>query len=56
MYSRASMADSFITSPRFPVNVSFEPFPLLRLVSMNKISPPTDVHAKPVTTPAYLFP
>ena len=31
-YSCASIADSFITSPRFPVSVK-PPFPLLRLVS-----------------------
>ena len=55
-YSKASIADSFITSPRFPVNVRRPPFPRLKLVSTNKISPPTAVHASPVTTPAYSFP
>jgi hypothetical protein len=31
-----------------------EPFPLLKILSMNKISPPTLVHARPVTTPELL--
>ena len=53
MYSKASTADSFITSPRFPVNVRREPLPLLSEVSTKRISPPTAVQAKPVTTPAY---
>ena len=56
MYSSASMADSFITSPKLPVNVSRAPLPRLRLVSTKSISPPTAVHANPVTTPAYSFP
>src|SRR5699024_4239560 len=34
--------------------VSF-PLPLLREVSINKISPPTEVQASPVTTPATSF-
>ncbi len=51
--SKAITADSFITSPKFPVNVNLPPlFPLLKLTSINNISPPTEVHAKPVTTPA----
>ena len=54
-YSSASMADSFITEPRLPVRVSC-PFPRLRLVSTNRISPPTAVQASPVTTPAYSLP
>ena len=41
-----------ITSPKLPVNVSLPGFPLLSEVSMKRISPPTQVHAKPVTTPA----
>jgi len=28
------------------------PLPLERMDSINRISPPTEVHAKPVTTPA----
>lgn len=56
MYCMAIIADSFMTSPKFPVNVSFSPLLLLRLDSTNNISPPTAVHAKPVTTPAYSFP
>ena len=52
IYSNAKTADSFITSPKFPVSVNLLPFPLLRLVSIKRISPPTEVHANPVTTPA----
>ena len=53
------VADSFITLPKLPVIFRF-PFPLDKIDSINKISPPTRVHAKPVTTPAtslfsYLF-
>ncbi len=33
IYSSANMADSFITSPRFPVKVNFEPLPRLKLDS-----------------------
>ena len=51
----AMLADSFMTSPKLPVRVSL-PLPGLRLASINKISPPTDVQAKPVTTPATSFP
>ena len=50
MNSRAIVADSFITFPRLPVIVR-PPFPLERILSMNKMSPPTLVQAKPVTTP-----
>ena len=45
------VADSDITLPKFPVIESF-PFPFDNIDSINKISPPTLVHAKPVTTPA----
>ncbi len=45
------VADSFITFPKFPVMVN-APFPLDKIDSINKISPPTLVHANPVTTPA----
>ena len=55
-YCKASMADSFMTSPRLPVRVSFSPFPLIKLDSTKRISPPTAVQAKPVTTPAYPLP
>ena len=51
MYSIAMVADSFITFPKFPVILK-APFPLERMDSINKISPPTRVHANPVTTPA----
>lgn len=49
--SRARMADSFMTSPRFPVSVIL-PLPLLAAHSTKRISPPTAVQARPVTTPA----
>ena len=39
------------TSPKFPVKVIL-PLPLLAAHSTKSISPPTAVHAKPVTTPA----
>ena len=55
MYSKAIVADSFITVPKFPVKVSV-PFPLEINDSINKISPPTEVQARPVTTPATSFP
>ena len=45
------VADSFITFPKLPVKVRL-PFPLEIMDSINKISPPTLVQAKPVTTPA----
>ena len=45
------VADSFITLPKFPV-IFKPPFPLDKMDSINKISPPTRVHASPVTTPA----
>ncbi len=48
------MADSFITSPRFPVSVSL-PLPLVIEDSMNKTSPPILVQARPVTTPSVLW-
>ena len=49
-YWSAIVALSFITLPRLPV-IDIFPFPLLKIDSINKISPPTFVHAKPVTTP-----
>ena len=51
IYSKAIVTDSFITFPKFPVMV-IVPFPFEIKDSINKISPPTDVQAKPVTTPA----
>ena len=50
-YSSAMIALSFITSPKFPVRVNF-PFPGVSDVSINKMSPPVGVQARPVTTPA----
>ena len=47
MYSIAIVADSRITLPRFPVMVRL-PFPFESIDSINKISPPTLVQAKPV--------
>src|SRR3989449_4858522 len=46
----AACADSFITSPSCPVKVIW-PFPGIWIASMNMISPPTGVHARPVATP-----
>ena len=51
MYCKAIVADSFITVPKLPV-IERDPFPLDKIDSINKISPPTCVQAKPVTTPA----
>ena len=55
-YCNAITADSFITSPRLPVSVSFSAFAFDSEDSINKISPPTAVHASPVTTPMNSFP
>ena len=52
-YVKAAVADSFITSPNCPVNVK-PPFPFIFDDSINKISPPAAVHAKPVTTPGFV--
>lgn len=46
----ARWADSFITSPSWPVRVSW-PSPSIRLASTNMISPPYGVQAKPRATP-----
>src|SRR6266576_4281331 len=46
----AACADSFITSPSWPVSVIW-PLPGIRIASMNMMSPPTGVHASPVATP-----
>ena len=51
IYSRAIIADSFIILPKFPV-IERSPFPSEIDDSINNISPPTEVHANPVTTPA----
>ena len=51
MYCNAIVADSFITVPKLPV-IERIPFPLDNIDSINKISPPTLVQARPVTTPA----
>src|SRR5213080_1363278 len=46
----AAWADSFITSPSWPVRV-MSPLPGIWIASMNMMSPPTGVHASPVATP-----
>ena len=46
----AACALSFITSPSWPVRISL-PLPGMRAASMNRMSPPTGVHARPVATP-----
>src|SRR5208282_5292251 len=50
IYESAACADSFMTSPSEPVSVN--PFwPSIRVLSMNRMSPPLGVHATPVATP-----
>ena len=49
----AACALSFITSPSWPVRISL-PEPGMRVASMNRISPPTGVQARPVATPGTL--
>ena len=46
----AAWADSFITSPRLPVSSSL-PEPSMTPASTSRISPPTSVQARPLTTP-----
>src|SRR5437667_2546409 len=46
----AACADSFMTSPSWPVSVTC-PLPGIWIASMNMMSPPTGVHASPVATP-----
>ena len=50
MYEIAVWADSFITSPNWPVNTTC-PLPFNTLTSTFKVTPPTAVHASPVTIP-----
>ena len=49
----AACALSFITSPSWPVRMSL-PGPGMRVASMNRMSPPTGVQARPVATPGTL--
>ena len=49
----AACALSFITSPSWPVRISW-PRPGMRVASMNRMSPPTGVQARPVATPGTL--
>ena len=53
-YSKAIVADSFSTLPKFPV-IPRLPLPFDSEDSIKRISPPTAVHASPVTTPAILL-
>ena len=50
MNDSAACADSFITSPSWPVSTSC-PLPFILVASMNRMSPPTGVQARPVATP-----
>jgi len=50
-YDRAACADSFMTSPSWPVRVS-DPLPAILVASMKRMSPPAAVQASPVATPA----
>ncbi|MBP2684847.1 MAG: hypothetical protein H6Q79_2886 [Deltaproteobacteria bacterium] len=50
----AAWALSFITSPRYPVMVTF-PFPSTRDTSTKRMSPPVGVQARPVATPTSSF-
>ena len=50
MYDIPVWADSFITVPNLPVKTTC-PFPFKTLTSAVKVSPPTAVHARPVTIP-----
>ena len=52
-HDSAAWADSRITSPSWPVIVSL-PEPFIAVASMNRTSPPTGVHARPVATPGTL--
>ena len=52
-HDSAARADSFITSPSWPVSVS-DPVPAIREASMNSTSPPTGVQARPIATPGSL--
>ena len=47
---RAARADSRITLPRLPVSSTL-PLPGITLASTSRISPPTAVQARPLTTP-----
>ena len=49
-YESAACADSFITSPSWPVRVS-DPLPVILVASMKRMSPPAAVQARPVATP-----
>ncbi len=50
MKDSAACADSFMTSPSCPVRTRL-PLPCILVASMNRMSPPTGVQARPVATP-----
>ena len=54
IYDCAALADSFITSPNWPVRINF-PLPSRSDVSTLRSAPPTSVHARPVATPVSLL-
>ena len=51
-HESAACADSFITSPSWPVSVSV-PLPGIREASTKRTSPPVGVHARPMATPGF---
>ena len=46
----AARADSFITSPSWPVRIRV-PLPGIAEASMKRMSPPVGIQARPVATP-----
>ena len=49
-HDRAARADSFMTSPSWPVRIRL-PLPVIADASMNRMSPPVGIQASPVATP-----
>ncbi len=49
-HDRPARADSFITSPSWPVRIRF-PLPAIAEASMKRMSPPVGIQARPVATP-----
>ena len=47
---KAMVADSFMTSPSWPVRTR-SPLPAILLASTTSTSQPKDVHARPIATP-----
>ncbi len=52
-HESAAWADSFMTSPSWPVSVSVL-LPFILVASMNRISPPVGVQDMPIATPGML--